>query len=184
MRLSSLGEAGVLPQQRSLKFLRDAGYIAQVVEQTIRIPARNGQPATIFKRDLFGFADICAIGPVELSKDYCKATNRNLPALFQQEHKACPELGTIYVQTTAGMSNKNARIAKIDACEASRPILGAGNRIELHVWRKMGKRGARKLWELARYDARLHGQGIIWHDISELPLFEETRCEPRPDSAW
>ena len=41
------------PTQRSLKLLRDRGYLAEVVEKTV--------PKTFIKRDLFGFIDILAI---------------------------------------------------------------------------------------------------------------------------
>lgn len=50
-----MGSAGVTPTSRSLKLLRDRGYIANVVEQTV--------PKTFIKRDLFGFIDIVAIHP-------------------------------------------------------------------------------------------------------------------------
>lgn len=43
------------PTQLSLKYLRDLGYMAEVVEKTI--------PHTFIKKDLFGFIDIIAIKP-------------------------------------------------------------------------------------------------------------------------
>lgn len=44
------------PTQRSLALLRERGYVAQVVEQTIR-----GAGIVVFKRDLFGIGDIIAV---------------------------------------------------------------------------------------------------------------------------
>jgi len=41
------------PTQRSLKYLRELGYLVEVVERTI--------PKTFIKKDLFGFADLLAI---------------------------------------------------------------------------------------------------------------------------
>lgn len=43
------------PTSRSLKLLRDRGYVAAVVEQTV--------PKTFIKRDLFGLWDILAVHP-------------------------------------------------------------------------------------------------------------------------
>jgi len=45
----------VSPTARSLKLLRERGYLAGVVEQTV--------PQTFIKRDLFGFIDILAVHP-------------------------------------------------------------------------------------------------------------------------
>lgn len=43
------------PTQRSLKHLRDAGYLAEVVERWV--------PGANIRKDLFGFVDLLAIGP-------------------------------------------------------------------------------------------------------------------------
>lgn len=45
------------PTARSLKLLRDRGYVAEVVEKTI--------PKTFIKKDLWGFVDIVAIRGTE-----------------------------------------------------------------------------------------------------------------------
>jgi hypothetical protein len=46
------------PTQRSLKHLRDQGYLAEVVEKTI--------PRVFIKKDLYGFIDILAIRDGEI----------------------------------------------------------------------------------------------------------------------
>ena len=48
------------PTERTLKYLRDDGYICDMVERWIRNPKH---PAGGFRRDLFGFADILAFKP-------------------------------------------------------------------------------------------------------------------------
>ena len=48
----------ISPTQRSLKYLREAGYHVEVVEKTI--------PRTFIKKDLFGFADLLAIRDDEI----------------------------------------------------------------------------------------------------------------------
>lgn len=49
---------GLSPTARTLAECRKRGWIAQVVEQTIRIPGKR-----TFKRDLFGVIDIVAVTP-------------------------------------------------------------------------------------------------------------------------
>lgn len=130
---------GTSPTQRSLKWLRDRGYIAAVVEQNVRIPAKFNEPARVFKRDLFGFCDIVAVGK---------------------------EFGSVYIQVTSA-SNQAARRTKIEESEFWPIILKAGNTIECHGWRKGGARGERKLWRLTRHQARIHGDGIQWLEMTE-----------------
>jgi len=76
-------------------------------------------PTTFIKRDLFGFLDLVAIKPGE------------------------PVLG---IQVTSG-SNVSARIQKIQELEAS-AVWREVARLEVHGWRKVGKRGERKSWEV------------------------------------
>jgi hypothetical protein len=107
------------PTQRSLELLRAAGYRARVVEQNVRIPSKDGQPAKMFKRDLWGL-DIIAV----------KAGH--------------PTLG---VQTTTA-ANMGARKIKMAGIEELRILLGPGPawKVLIHGWRKGGPRGARKVW--------------------------------------
>jgi hypothetical protein len=50
-----MGGAVVTPTARSLAYLRDQGYHAEVVEQTKRVPGK------VWKVDLWNFIDIIAI---------------------------------------------------------------------------------------------------------------------------
>lgn len=74
------------------------------------------------KQDLFGFIDLLAVKTPD---------------------------GILGVQTTSG-SNVAARIEKILASRNLVPWLGAGGRVEVHGWRKIGPRGGRKVWKLRR----------------------------------
>lgn len=129
------------PQLRSREWLKQHGWVYATTEQTVRIPDkfRPGK-FTMFKRDLFNFADLVG----------CKAD----------------VFGTTYFQVTSA-SNKSARQTKIDMTPAVPILLRAGNTVELHCWSKKGSRGARKLWTLGRFQARLLGEKITWLDVTE-----------------
>jgi len=99
------------PTQRSLKLLRERGYMAAITE--------HWNPHARLRQDLFGFIDIIAV-----SRLY----------------------GIIAVQTTSG-PNMAARIDKIRESVHATVWLGGGGTIIVHGWRKVGARGARKLWE-------------------------------------
>lgn len=111
------------PTQRSLIKLRSDGYAACVVEKWVPIsPA--GFKGPLIRRDVFGFADILACKPLKA--------------------------GALLVQTTSG-SNVASRVNKIKLCAAAGIWLAAGNKIEVHGWRKNGKpifpsRGKPKTW--------------------------------------
>lgn len=72
------------------------------------------------RQDLFGFIDIVAI--------------RN------------SKFGVLAVQATSG-TNVAARVAKIESEPRAVTWLAAGNKIEVHGWRKVGRRGEPKRWE-------------------------------------
>lgn len=140
--------------KRSLQWLRDHGYTAQVVEQNVRYPDKAHPGKTImFKRDLWGFADIAAVHP--------------------------DMIGTVYVQSTLGMNNKGERMKKIETSPLA-PIVLFGNRVELHIWRKMGARGKRKVWKLARYEAiwNKYLKAMEWKTFDDDIDWEETPCLP------
>jgi hypothetical protein len=84
--------------------------------------------------DLFGFIDIVALCPI----------------------------GIVGVQTTRG-ANVAARISKIRELDAARRWLDVGGHIIVHGWRKVGARGARKLWECR--EVRL---GLVYGEIQEV----------------
>ena len=107
---------------RSLKWLKDQGFLCQSVEQTIRYPDRqNPGRMKIFKRDVWNIADIIAVGG--------------------------GLTGTLYVQVT-DTSNQAARFNKISGIPAAYRVLEAGNHIWILGWGKKGPRGKRKLWEV------------------------------------
>ena len=87
------------PTARTLQYLRDAGYpLVQVVEHRI--------PHSFITRDLFGVADVLAVG-----KDI------------------------VAVQCTTG-SNVSARVKKITDSDALACLRKAGIRVLVHGWRK------------------------------------------------
>lgn len=113
------------PNKRSLDWLRERGYTAEVVERRL--------PGCLVTKDLFGFADLLAV--------------------------RAAERGVLAVQATTGR-NLSARVKKIlgapqggrpreiaDARrrrEAAQLWLRCGNRIEVHGWRLLRRRG---VWE-------------------------------------
>jgi hypothetical protein len=107
---------------RTLAECRRRGWIAQGVEQTIRIPGGR-----TFKRDLFGIIDVVA---VDLS--------------------APPGQRTIGIQTTSGGTGGSVapHRAKILAEPRARAWVEAGNRLELWSFAKQGARGKAKRWKL------------------------------------
>lgn len=87
------------PTQRSLEFLRKHGYRAAVVEKFNSFVKR--------RQDLFGFADIIAVGHNEI----------------------------LLVQTTSA-SNFASRATKIRESEAARDWIFNGGVIAIHGWKK------------------------------------------------
>lgn len=99
-------------------------------QRSLAILKKNGYTAAIvehwnpfarIRQDLFGFIDIVAI------KD--------------------GEPGVLGIQTTS-QTNSAKRLQKIMTCPAAKVWLQSGNRIEIHGWAKMGKRGAAKTWQI------------------------------------
>ena len=107
------------PTQRSKAKLRAEGWTTTPAEQWI--PASPaGYKGPLVRKDAFGFGDILAV-------------KIGVP-------------GATLVQVTSG-SNVAARIAKIRGIAEAGIWMAAGNRIEVHGWRKVGAAGKRKLWE-------------------------------------
>jgi hypothetical protein len=99
-------------------------------QRSLKLLRDNGYTAAItehfnsfikIRQDLFGFIDIIAI----------RSDLR----------------GVLGVQTTT-KANMPARIEKISHIEAHKVWLEAGNKINVHGWRKLGKKGKRKLWQV------------------------------------
>ncbi len=107
---------------RTLAECRKRGWVAQGVEQTIKIPGGR-----TFKRDLFGVIDVVAI---------------DLSAPLGQR--------TIGIQTTSGGTGGShaPHRDKILAEPRASSWLQAGNRLELWSWAKQGARGKAKRWTL------------------------------------
>ena len=114
------------PSARSVRYLRERGWIVANVEKWI--------PQTKRRLDVFGFADLLA-------------ANAELPEL-KLEGSVLHVPGTIaLVQVTSG-SNHDARKDKILAEPLAQKWKDAGGVILLHSWAKRGPRGKRKLWTL------------------------------------
>jgi hypothetical protein len=110
--------APMTPAARTLKYLRERGYHAAVVERWNAF-AR-------LRQDLFGIFDVLA---------------------FVKKEKPFRSTGVLAVQTTSGANLAN-RLAKVIATSLARDWLLAGNRCEIHGWSKRGPRGKRKLWSV------------------------------------
>ncbi len=108
------------PTQRSLAMLRKAGYIAAIVE--------HWNPFAHIRQDLFGFIDIVAIQKPDLV-DIGLGKRSWMPRSF----------GVLFVQSTS-YSNVSSRVKKCKASENLPICLYAGNRVEVHGWRKVGHR--------------------------------------------
>mgnify|MGYP005820298399 CR=1 FL=1 len=115
------------PTERSLKALRDGGWIAQVVEKWIPVPAH---PAGGVRKDLFGFIDIVAIrGNVTLGVQACRAND--IPARLAKIRETKAELEGVEVL-------------------ALPLVLEAGWRVEVHGW--LRPNNASRRWRLRVVD--------------------------------
>lgn len=116
------------PIQRSLKYLRDSGWTACVVEKWL--PARGSMK---FGRriDAFGFGDILACRFNDLCTDPKDPDNR--------------EIALIQTTTLAHMPEHKEKILAIPEFQKWKQ---AGGLVLLHGWRKKGPRGERKTWQV------------------------------------
>jgi hypothetical protein len=99
------------PTSRSLKYLRNSGYVAEVVERWIPLspskdPKPGKQPSAV-RRDLFGCIDIVGV------------------------HRGRP--GALGVQATSA-SNVSARLTKARSVRELVDWLEAGNQFQVHGW--------------------------------------------------
>lgn len=94
----------VSPTARTLKFLRDAGYRAEVVEQTIR------GAGIVFKRDLFQCWDIAYVGLGEFGLVQV-TSGSNLSARLKKiaDSEATPELRKAGIRLWAHGWRKNSK---------------------------------------------------------------------------
>jgi len=85
-------------------------------------------PFAHIRQDLFGFIDMVAM--------------------------IVPDNGVLAVQTTS-FANRNARVEKIMSLEVAHTWLLCGNRIEVHGWKKVGKKGEFQRYEVDRQEITL-----------------------------
>lgn len=119
-----------MPAQRTLERCRKWGWTAQKVETWVPI---EGMPGGGVRRDLFGFIDVLALD----GKPGClgiQATSGSNVAGHMHKLLRCPE----------DERHERAWLAMV---QAMRQWIAADNRLEIWGWRKVGKAGARKLWE-------------------------------------
>ena len=97
------------PTQRTKKHLEGLGYRVDICERVI--------PYSFIKKDLFGFADLVAVG-----------------------------FGHIAAVQTTTMSNKSERLNKILALDDAKVWLDNGGKILLICWRQLKGKGRQKWW--------------------------------------
>ena len=116
------------PTARSLKYLRDRGFIACKVEQILHMP---GRPFP-FKKDAFGFGDILAA---------------------QSGMSGIEGFGIYLIQVTS-TGNVSKRCEKIKSDPKVAPFaikwLQSSGNIHVHGWAKRGPRGKAKRWTLTK----------------------------------
>ena len=111
------------PIARSMKWLRDKGFIVCRVEQRLHMP-KSPFPIT---KDAFGFGDL-------LAADGGDCGNR------------------IYLVQVTSRGNMSARRAKIGAEPLAAQWKLRGGRILLQGWSKKGPRGKRKTWQIEQVE--------------------------------
>lgn len=109
------------PTERTLKWLRSEGYVADVVERRI--------PRSFVTKDFCGFADIIAFKALPI-------VGGDLPI---------PLGSTVAVQTTSGQ-HAAERLKKVQEEPRAQAWLACGNRILVISWAMRGAQGTRKLW--------------------------------------
>lgn len=111
------------PTQLSLELLRKMGWYCCVVEANMRIrkatPEEPNAADLTFKRDMWGFGDICALKKGQ----------------------------TLLVQTTT-LGNIQARVNKIRSLVAFEVVKEAGWRIEVHGWADKTYKGGLRVIDL------------------------------------
>lgn len=110
------------PSARSMKWLRDNGFIAAKVEQILHMP-KSPFP---FKRDCWGFGDVLAAHPNQGTFLIQVTSGSNVS-------KRCDKI------------INDPKVAPVAAV-----WLSCGNRISVHGWAKKGKRGKVKRWTLTQ----------------------------------
>lgn len=133
------------PTQRTLKELREAGYLAGVVEKWI--PAKAGG----FRKDLFGFIDIIAVNDNEtLAVQACSGGTKTSG-------------GDEMVRVTKIMQEKGR--------EAAIWLRGPNRRIEVWGWKHKSIEGLSKSWFPRKIEMVLEADGTItWREVQSVPI--------------
>lgn len=83
--------------------------------------------------------------------NYFSRKRNDLFGMFDILAFKAEDVGALGVQTTSG-SHTADRKKKIMDNPFRWTWINAENRIQVHGWRKMGKKGKRKTWEISVYD--------------------------------
>lgn len=120
------------PTQRSLAYLRKQGWQCAVLERW--------NPHAMIRQDVWGFADLIACRePVRYGDTEVKT---KLPMTI---YTRPAQIALVQTTTLAHMVERRAKIL---AEPRAGVWMRSGGIILLHGWRKIGKRGKRKLWEV------------------------------------
>jgi hypothetical protein len=111
----------VTPTARSLRYLRDLGYMVAVVEKW--------NPGARVRQDLFGFGDLLAVRP--------------------RENDPHGEFLIVQVCDATNQAARLAKLQRADLAERMDQWRKAGGSITIHAWGKKGPRGKRKTWQLS-----------------------------------
>lgn len=128
------------PSARSVKHLRDRGFIVAPVEQIVHMP---GRPFSN-KRDAFGFGDLLIARP-EFGAALVQVTSAT-----NVSHRIDKILGV----PEDASDPKSVETAKLVRANAETWIR-SGNRLFVHGWAKKGPRGERKRWTLSERELTL-----------------------------
>lgn len=111
------------PTQRTLKLMRERGWIAEVVERWIPNGTRSSGLRGGIRKDLWSFVDVLCLHP---------------------------ESGEILAVQTTSASNMSARIRKIAECDLTPIVRKCGIGIHVHGWVPPGKNKRR--WTVRERD--------------------------------
>ena len=125
---------------RSLPWLKANGYIAQKVERWQKI--WNPKPGGLagVRIDLFGIIDIVAMPAVAQANGSILGVQSTSAQNYSEHERKCLESPNLALW------------------------LHSGADFEIHSWRKGGASGKRKLWNVKRMRAKLHGDSVVFFE--------------------
>lgn len=129
------------PTARTLKYLREEGWLAHVVEKYIKL----GNMAFGRRIDAFGFGDLLACVP---SRNNVAAIIALIQCCAGGDHarRRRKILGTISEADRAKMSEREL-LEAVKVAEAAKFWQRCGGTIMVISWKKKGPRGKPKRWE-------------------------------------